>query len=71
MATISIGFQIQNKGNGFQELIVDADKFKNLLTQTVMESKKLENKMVSFRDSRKTSRLPMTPRWRPNASWSR
>ena len=48
MPTISIGFQIQNKGNGFQELIVDADKFKNLLTQTVVESKKLEDKMVSF-----------------------
>ena len=48
MPTISIGFQIQNKGNGFQELIVDADKFKNLLAQTVVESKKLEDKMVSF-----------------------
>ena len=48
MPTISIGFQIQNNGNGFQELIIDADKFKNLLTQTVVESKKLEDKMVSF-----------------------
>ncbi len=48
MPVISIGFQIQNNGNGFQELIIDADKFKNLLTQTVVESKKLEDKMVSF-----------------------
>lgn len=44
MPTISIGFQIQNKGNGFQELILDADKFKNLLTQTVTEAKKLDDK---------------------------
>ncbi|MDE6380676.1 MAG: hypothetical protein K2L11_09400, partial [Muribaculaceae bacterium] len=48
MPTISIGFQIQNNGNGFQELILDADKFKNLLTQTVTEAKKLDDKMINF-----------------------
>ena len=48
MPTISIGFQIQNKGNGLQELILDADSLKNLLTQTVTEAKKLEDRMINF-----------------------
>ncbi len=48
MPTISIGFKIQNQGNGFQELIVDADNFKQLLTQSVVKAKKLEDKMINF-----------------------
>ncbi len=48
MPTISIGFKIQNQGNGFQDLIIDADNFKQLLTQTVVEAKKLEDKMINF-----------------------
>ena len=49
MPTISIGFQITHTGaNGLQQLILDANDLRNLLTQTVEESKKLEDKMVNF-----------------------
>lgn len=48
MPTISIGFKIQNNGNGFHDLILDADQFKNLLTQSVVEAKKLDDKLVNF-----------------------
>ncbi|MDE6479272.1 MAG: hypothetical protein K2L45_03305 [Muribaculaceae bacterium] len=48
MATISIGFKIEDKGNGFKELIVDAEKFNNMMRQSVVEAKKLDNKLVNF-----------------------
>ncbi len=48
MPTISIGFKIQNVGNGFQELIVDVDQFNKMLRQSVVEAKKLDNKLINF-----------------------
>ena len=48
MATISIGCKIEDKGNGFKELIVDVEKFNNMMRQSVVEAKKLDNKLVNF-----------------------
>lgn len=48
MATISIGFQIVDKGNGLQALSVDAESLRKVMRANVEETKKLHKNLIDL-----------------------
>ncbi len=50
-STISIGFKIENKGNGFHELSLDADGFRKIIAETVTEAKNLDKGLKGIMSS--------------------
>lgn len=50
-STISIGFKIESKGNGFHELSMDADGFRKIIAETVKEAKSLDKGLKGIMSS--------------------